>query len=129
MPQAKNIVVKNGSGVDQTFTLTSPAAGDGGVAAWRLKVGDSSNAFPQLQVSTQQKPTSRTLRMKFFVPITYTDPITGQTQAAGRAEMNLTWALPNAFPEAKKADTVAFIKNILANQDIQDALLDAVPLT
>lgn len=129
MPQAADITVKNGGGVDKTFNLVSQAAGDGGIATWALREGPISSVFPTLTIQTERKGTSRSLKLKFYVPSSYTDSVTGRTMVAGRTEYNLTVAVPNDFPEALKADTVAFATNLLSSTLVKACLIDAIPAT
>lgn len=129
MPQATNITVKNASNVDKTFTLLTPAAGDQGVAQWALKEGASMITFPQLSVVTQRKPSSRSIRVKFFVPVISTDTITGVDSVRNRAEANLSLAIPLDFPESNKDDLVAYLTNLLSSSLMKSALRDALPLT
>lgn len=129
MTQAANITVKNGAGLDKTFTLISPAAGDGGLAQWALKEGLISSVFPVLTTSTTARPNGRRLKVKFFIPSSYTDSVTGLTLVNNRAEANLDVAVPADFPEAHKDDFVALLTNLLSSPVIKSQIRDAVPAT
>lgn len=132
MPQAANIVVKNGasSPVDKTFELISPAAGDGGIGRWYLKEGAILGAFPLLTVSsTPTSNRSRVVKLKIRVPSSYTEAATGNTIVGPAVEGNLTVSVPDDYPESNKNDAVAYISNLIGHQLIKSALRDAVPLT
>lgn len=129
MPQATNLVVKNATNSDKTFTLISPAAGDDSQAIFQLKEGAISAIFPTLTISTVRRPNSRALKLKFFIPSSFTDTVTGLTTVKNRAEANLSLVIPNDFPEATKPDMVAFLVNLLNTTSVKAALTDAVPLT
>jgi len=133
MPQAVNLVVKNGAAtpVDKTFTLLTPAAGYGGVAEWNLKEGDVSSAFPKFTASAVQNSVtgSRKLQLKLRVPATYQDAGTGLTAVQNFVEFNGTIVVPMEFPESKKADAVAFISNLIGHSLVKELMRDAVPAT
>lgn len=132
MPQATDLTVKNGAStpVDKTFNLIAPAAGDGGIAQWALKEGTISAVFPTLTASA--RPTSnasRQLKVKFRLPSSFTESVTGRTMVAESAEMNVTFSVPGSFPEALKADFVAFSTNLLGHALMKSMIRDAYPAT
>lgn len=132
MPQAANIVVKNGATtpVDKTFELISPAAGDGGIGRWYLKEGAIMGAFPLLTLSsTPTSNRSRVVKLKIRVPSSFTEAATGKTIVGPAVEGNLTVSVPDDFPENGKNDAVAYISNLIGHSLIRSALRDAVPLT
>lgn len=133
MPQAQDLVVKNGavSPVDKTFTLISPAAGDGGVARWALKEGAISAVFPSFTAMSDRVTRSgtRKLQMKFQLPSSYTESVTGLTVVGSRAEINFDVRVPQDFPEALKNDFVAFATNLVGTVLIKSMIRDAVPAT
>lgn len=129
MPQAENITVKNGNNDDKTFTLLSPAAGDGGMASWALKEGVNSNTFPTLLVTTTRAADRRNLHIRFYFPSVYTDASTGLTVVKNRAEVNLKAAIPNDFPELSKDDWVAFVCNLIGSTQMRATIRDALPNT
>lgn len=128
MPQATNLVVKNGAAtpIDKTFALITPAAGDGGVARWALKEGAISSVFPTFTAqSNATTNASRKLTTKLRVPSSYTDSVTGRTLVGSGAEANVTVSVPNDFPEALKNDFVAFVTNILTTALLKEMFRDA----
>lgn len=132
MPQAANIVVKNGAAtpVDKTFTLVTPASGDGGIAEWALKEGPISSVFPVLTASAAKTGnSSRKLTVKFRLPSSYTDSVTGLTNVNSAAEMNVSFSVPNSLPEALKDDYVAFSTNLLSSALLKSMIKDAYPAT
>lgn len=132
MPQANNLVVKNGAAtpVDKTFTLITPAAGDGSLAQWALKEGVISSVFPVLTaMSGRTNNNSRNLKVKLRVPSSYTDSVTGRTMVASGAEMNATFSVPGDYPEALKADYVAYCINLLSSATMRECIRDAIPAT
>lgn len=129
MPQATNLTIKNAADVDKTFALLSPASGDGGIATWRLEEGDISAVFPTLTASASPTKRGRSMKIKFYVPSSYTDSVTGLTNVGSRAEVNATVSMPNDFPVAKKADFVAFTANIMNAALIKACMSDAAPAT
>lgn len=132
MPQATNITVKNGAStpVDKTFILVTPAAGDGGIAAWALKEGPISSVFPTITASAHRTANkSRKLTLKFRLPSSYNDAVTGLTSVGSAAEANISISMPDTFPEALKNDFVAFAANIVGNQLVKELMHDAYPAT
>lgn len=132
MPQATDLVVKNGAStpVDKTFTLITPAAGDGGIAQWALMEGTISAVFPTLTASA--RPTSngsRQLRVKFRLPSSFTEAATGRTIVASAGEMNVTFSVPGDLPESLKADYVAFSVNLLGSSLLKAMIRNAYPAT
>lgn len=133
MPTATNITVNNGATptpVAKTFTLVSPASGDGGIAQWALKEGQISAVFPTLTASaTKTGNGSRKLQIKFRLPSSYTDTVTGLTNVGAAAEMNVTFSVPNVLPESLKGDWVAFATNLLSSTLVKEMIRDAYPAT
>lgn len=132
MPQAIDLTVKNGAAtpVDKTFTLVTPAAGDGGLARWCLKEGSISAVFPELTaVARATTNESRRLSVRLRIPSSYTDAATGLTMVNSYAEMNASFSLPASYPEALKADFVAFAINLLSTNLLREMIRDAYPAT
>lgn len=133
MPQAVNLVVKNGAAtpVDKTFTLITPAAGDGGVALWSLKEGPISAVFPSFTASSTRvaKSGTRKLHLKFRLPSSYTESVTGLTAVGSQCEINFDVRVPQDFPEALKNDFVAFAANLFSTPLVKELVRDAVPAT
>lgn len=130
MPQAVDITVKNGAAVDKTFTLINPASGLGGIASWALKEGAISAVFPTLTTSaTRSASGMRTMQLKFQLPSSYTDTVTGLTNVGTRTEVHLTVRVPDSFPEALKNDHVAFACNLINSAFVKSLVRDAVPAT
>lgn len=129
MPQATNLVIKNAANVDKTFTLMSPAAGDGGIAMWALKEGTISSVFPKITISASPTPRGRNATLKLRFPSSYTDSVTGLTNVNSSAEVNIKVAVPDDYPEALKDDFAAYVKNAIANAVVLACVRDAVPAT
>lgn len=131
MPQAtQTLVIKNAAGVDKTFTLISPAAGDGGIMEYALKEGTISSVFPKLTASaTKSGNRSRKLKTKFILPSSWTDTVTGLTNVGSRAEFNGDVSVPDDFPESLKDDFVALATNAFRTALLQAMIRDAVPGT
>lgn len=131
MPQAIDLVVKNGAtpAVDKTFTLISPAAGDGAIATWALKEGSISAVFPKLTLSARKGQKSRLLTIKFAMPSSYTDNVSGLTNVGSAAEMNVTFKVPDDFPEARKDDQVAFCLNLMNTPLLKSCIKDCFGAT
>lgn len=131
MPQAVNLVVKNGATtpVDKTFTLMTPAAGDGGLAIWALKEGTIASVFPQFTASATSNARGRKLKLKLRLPSSFSDAVTGLTQVGSRAEMNVDINVPDDFPETLKDDFVAFCTNLANHALVKSMMRDAYPAT
>lgn len=130
MPQQTDLVVKNGSDVDKTFKAITPAAGDGGIALWALKEGPISAVFPTFTASARQNGNQvRALTLRMKVPSSYTDTVTGLTNVASQAEVNVSVKMPATFPEASKGDFVAFTVNLLASELVKEMIRDATGAT
>jgi len=129
MPQATDLTIANAAEVDKTFALLTPAAGDGGVAEWALREGTISTVFPRLTLSASKKATARSMKVKFRLPSSYTDTVTGLTNVGSFAEFNGTWVVPDDFPEALRADFPAFVKNAIATALLLACAKDGLPAT
>lgn len=132
MPQAIDITVNNGgtTPVSKTFALVTPAAGDGGIAMWALKEGTISAVFPTLTASASKTSNgSRKLQLKFRLPSSYSDPVTGLTNVGPAAEFNATFSIPNVFPESLKNDWTAFTTNLINDSLVKALIRDAYPAT
>lgn len=128
MPQAANITVQNGSAVNKTFTLLTPAAGDGGLALWALKEGGSPVAFPRLTLMAKATTNkSRKVQVKVRVPYSYTDTQTGLVKAGPAFEFNGDITVPDEFPDALRADAVAFAANLFASALVKECYRDGYP--
>lgn len=128
MPQATDLVVKNGAAtpVDKTFTLLSPAAGNGSVAMWALKEGTIASVFPRFTASATRNGQSGKLRMKLVIPSSYTDTVTGLTVVKSAFMIETTVAVADDFPEANKNDAVAYHGNIINHPLIKGMMRDAL---
>lgn len=136
MPQATDIIVNNGAAtpVAKTFSLVAPMSGYGGIAEWLNKEGGSQIAFPKITYTARDITSSsrRKCQIKVRLPATYIDPTTGMPALLATAEFNGEVTMPHAFPEANKADFIAFVKNVISHALMSGstgALKDATPLT
>lgn len=135
MPQATDLVIKNAAGTDKTFTLTTPASGYGSLAVWNLKEGAISSVFPTLTAlarpsnRSKQSGPARQLSIRFRMPSSYVDSTTGLTLVGSAWEWNVQAAVPDDFPEASKADAVAYATNALKTALLTLMLKDGTPAT
>lgn len=131
MPQATDLTIANGATtpVPKTFSLLTPAAGDGGIASWALKEGTISSVFPSITARSVRTPRGRNLTIKFRLPSSYTDKVTGLTMVGSAGEMNVKVTVPDDLPEALKADFVAFGTNLFQQALVKAMLKDALPAT
>lgn len=135
MPQATDLVIKNAAGTDKNFVLITPAAGYGSLAEWNLKEGTISSVFPKL--TALARPSQRAkkdgpakhLSVRFHMPSSYTDTVTGLTLVNSAWEFNGNVTVPDDFPEALKADAVAFTTNALKTALLTSMLKDASAAT
>lgn len=130
MPQATDLTIKNAANVDKTFTLISPAAGDGSVAEWALKEGTIPSIFPRLTHEAHRtNNASRKATSKFVIPSSYTEVATGLTKVNNRAEVNVSVSIPDDFPVALRPDLAVMTKNIIATTLWQAMMQDATSAT
>lgn len=131
MPQATDLTIANGATtpVSKTFSLLTPAAGDGGIASWALKEGTISSVFPSITARSVRTPRGRNLTIKFRLPSSYTDAVTGLTMVGSAGEMNVKVTVPDDLPETLKADFVAFGSNLFQQTLIKAMFKDALPAT
>lgn len=130
MPQASNIVVKNATNVDKTFTLIAPAAGYGSLAEWKLKEGAIVGAFPSVTLLARKTGNrSQVSQVKFNMPTTNVESTTGRTLIGPSAQMNATFSVPDEFPESQRDDFAAYCGNLVKNAIIQASLRDGHPAT
>lgn len=129
MPQAANIVINNAAAVSKTFTSTTPAS-DGNIAAWELKEGAHRLAYPRF--TALARPTgdkARKINIKFSVPSTYVDTATGLTKVGPIWYGEASSKVPDDFPEAGKADAIAYFSNAIAAALFKEMLKDATSAT
>lgn len=132
MPQATNLIVKDGSAtpVNKTFTLLAPAAGNGGIAEWALKEGLVSVVFPRFTaMATPTANKSRKAQLKLRLPSFTTDATTGLVIQGPVAEFHVSVTVPDGFPESKKPDFVAYSVNLMSDPLIREIIRDAVAAT
>lgn len=132
MPQATDIIINNGAGtpVAKTFILMSPAAGEGSYANWRLKEGTIASVFPAIAVMAKSNANSaRKANIKFRMPSSYTEPVTGLTKVGSAFDVSIDITVPNDFPEALKPDAQAFVSNLMNHALIKQVIRDAFPTT
>lgn len=129
MPQATDLVLKDHSGTDRTFTLLTPAAGYGTPAEWAYKVGPVRIGFPNIQLVAQRQPgnVSSNAKLKFRFPVVVDSPSTGLPQKVATWEANLSVTEPDAFPESSRDDAVAFLSNAIASSLVKMCLRDGLP--
>jgi hypothetical protein len=126
MPQATDLVVKNASDVDKTFTLLAPAAGFGGLASWALKEGPTSNVYPTFSAQAiQQASANMRLHFRFKMPAYYTSVTTGLPVVNNAVEWHLTGVVPSAYPQASVPDSVAFASNLILTDLVQEMMAGA----
>jgi hypothetical protein len=121
MPSAANIVINNGSAVAKTFTLLNPAAGLNSEARWALKEGLNSAVFPRMSSVLRSDPSIKGTSGVFRItmPQSFTDSTTGLVKAGSAAELVITNKMPADWPESLKADWKAYVKNALAEANVQ----------
>lgn len=132
MPQATDITINNGAAtpVAKTFTLYSPAPGDGGWAQWKLKEGTIATVFPRIAIMARPTPNkARKVQVKLQIPSFYVDSTTTLTKVGSQADVNITVTVPDDFPEARKDDLVAFTTNLCANALFKACVRDALSAT
>lgn len=130
MPSATNLVVKNAANVDKTFSLLSPAAGDGGFASWALKEGALVGSFPQFTAGSTKTSKGRQLKTKLTIPVSYVDTVTSQTIITNdRFEVNVSVAIPDGVPESVRDDCAAYAVNTLGTALIKSMIRDGLPAT
>ena len=132
MPQAIDLVINNGAGtpVAKTFTLYAPCAGENSLATWKLKEGTIASVFPVITALARSTGNaSRKMQGKLKVPSSYTDTVTGLTKVGSAFEFDFSASVPDDYPEALKADAIAFAKNLIANTVIQAMMRDGQPAT
>lgn len=128
MPQAVNIVVDDFSATPRTFELMNPAAGLGSTADWAYKVGDSPSAFPRYSASARKTPNkARAATTKFVMPHAVVQD--GLTVVVCQAEANINVTMPDAFPESKRDDFVAFATGLFNDALTKAMIRDGSPGT
>lgn len=131
MPQATALVLANGAAtpVNKTFDLDAPAAGFNSVAAWSLREGSISGVFPKITSVAQSSASANKVNAILRVPSSYTNSVTGLTSVGSAFQFKIEATVPKDFPEALKADAIAFSKNLVAHALIQAMIRDGLPAT
>lgn len=128
---ATNLVVKNAAGVDKTFTVITPAAGDGSIAEWQdLTAGLTPSVRPAITYSTRRNGNAaRKGDFKVVVPVGFTNPDTGLVERVVRWEADVRLTVPDNCPDTVCADGAAFVGNALALTVIKALTQRAYPAT
>lgn len=132
MPIAQNLLLLNGAAtpVSKTFTLLAPASGYGSIAEWALKEGSISTVFPRITISARKTANgSAKATIKYRVPSSYLDTVTGLTKVSSAFEANIEITVPDTFPESLKNDAVAMCQSLFANDMVKAVIRDASPTT
>lgn len=130
MPQATNLIVKNATNVDKTFTLLSPAPGYGSPAEWALREGATSVVYPFFSLAASKTQNrSRKVAVKVRVPAVYVSVATGLPVVSSSMEFNGALSVPDDFPDAQKDDAVAYVTNILTTAFVKGCFRDGLPAT
>lgn len=129
MPQQQNIVVKNGATtpVDKTFTALVPSAGDGARALWRLQEGPVVGVQPSFQsfAGPNKARNARHLDLIIQVP-SYAVAPDGTIRTNGTFHVAMTATIPNSYLEADKANTIAYVQNLIASPAVKDMLMQGI---
>lgn len=129
MPQQTDLVINNAAAVAKTFVAMSPGA-YGIPAEWALKEGVVSTVFPRITaLASNTANQSKKVSVRLKIPSSYVDAATGLTKPSTAFEFNGTASVPDAFPEALRADAVAYVKNLVAHTLIQAMFKDGLPAT
>lgn len=120
MPQATDITVKDATAADVTFTLLTPAAGDGSLAVWQVKRGISPVVYPELTaMSRKTAQNSRRTDSKFIYPVA-TSPNDGTLPVVtSRAEISISSIIPRTFPEGSRDDFITLATNAFRSALLQ----------
>lgn len=130
MANQTNLTVKNASNVDTLFTAITPAAGDGGVAVWYNKAGVSPVQFPKLTATAKRNAAgTRTLTVRFDLPATYVDPVSGLPIKVSSPLIKLEAVIPEGYPESLRDDNVALALNLFSTPLLKSMIRDAYPAT
>lgn len=120
------IVVKDASNADVTFTLISPAAGDGGTAVYKNKSGDDPRYFATLLVTSRSTKSGRASQIRLTRP---RSPLPGDNGGPVAEKFYKTEVVaPDLIPESQRDDDAVLWKNLQANASIQAVLRDGVGL-
>lgn len=129
MPQQTDLVINDNAAVARTFVAISPGS-FGTPAEWVYKAGVVSTVFPRITaLATKTQNQSNKLSVRFKYPSSYVDAASGLTKAGTAFEFNGTVSVPDAFPEALRADAVAFCANMINHALIKSMIKDALPAT
>lgn len=133
MPQAIDLQINDGQAtpVARTFALLTPSASDGSAAIWQYKAGANSSVFPTLTSSARKnaRKDARKLDFTVKVPHAVTDTQMNITRPGSAIMANLVVTVPDDYPEASKADAVAYIANSINSPLVKAMIRDAISAT
>lgn len=114
MPQATDLVLKNGAAVAKTFSLAQPASGTSS-AIWYLREGANPSVYPNVEMSSQKgaTPATRKVKLTVRVPVASVDS-SGATRSIAAMTFDITAAVPDLVPDASRDDAIAFVSESLA---------------
>jgi hypothetical protein len=126
MPQATDLILKNGAGVDKTFQLAAPAAGTQ-PGVWFLREGSTPAGFPSVEISSRRTGAvgnDRRVLISLIVPVMGTNPTTGAQTRISSMPIKIDAKVPELVPDAARDDAIAYIGSAVA-----DALIKATMKT
>lgn len=134
MPQATNLIVKNAANVDKTFTLQTPAPGDGTHAIWQLKEGVAPNVFPTFRALARPLGPNQSTRVPgryasgmLTIGQPVTDPSTGLIIVHDGFFFKFEAGIRDNFPETMRDDAAAFAGNLVKTALITAMIRDGFP--
>lgn len=121
MPQATNLVIKNGADVDKTFTLAQPSSGANS-ALWYLREGANQGVYPKVEVSARKNAGSdgRKVHLTLQVPLAVQNS-SGATVRAAAASIEVVVTMPDLVPDSVRDDAIAYIIGLVAAPQIKDS--------
>lgn len=123
MPQATDIVIKNGSAVDKTFGLATPAGSPGVPGQWFLREGANPSVHARILISSKKLTTGA--GQKLSITLSVPSPVTngeGVVKSAANMVFNIDAAVPDFVPDGVRDDAIAYVGNLLATNLVKQSL-------
>lgn len=117
MPQASNIVLKDSTGVDCTFTLFTPASANA-PAVWYYQNGANRSVWPKIECSSARSGSGDARKVKWT--LTVPDAVVdgqGVTRPGAKMFFNTDGTTPTLVSDTTIANATAF-QNSLASSDL-----------
>lgn len=125
MPTASSFTIQDGASLpaDVVFTNIQPAGGNLPSVYLAKTKGPATAAQPKIAISSTGNAKSREVRQTVRTPFWVTG-VDGVTRVQDSVFTEIRTVVPDAVPDAVRADHAAYVRNSLAIWQVQESMRD-----